>query len=425
MLKTDSRHINKGDIFIAVRGARVDGNNYVQKALDLGASLAVTDKTFNDASVITVPNTLKSLTRLGRYFRTRSNLQITIGITGSCGKTTTRNWIYSVLSKRYNVVQSMHNYNTMLGMALNFELLAYDTEIGIFELGTNSVGEILPLTKYIKPNIAIITNIYEAHIGNFSDIDELTNEKISVIDGMQRHGTLLYDGDCEFKDKILKKCFVKNITPISIGYSKNCDYKINICNNKINVTTKSKTYEYSLKILGRHYAYMSAMVIAVLEVMGLNAKQHIETIEDFAPLRGRGDINEYEYNEKKFKVIDETYNANPSAMLATLECLKQYSEHKVLVIGEMLELGNKSRMYHEKIVQKLVEFRNDKIYFIGSKELWQCIQKYARIKCFECISNEFISEILDAVQNGDILYLKGSRGVGLDKIISFIKCSSI
>ncbi len=420
MLKTDSRNINNRDIFVAIKGSHADGNNYVKDALKAGASMAVTEKTFNDPAVITVSDTVKSLSRLGHYFRTRSNLSTVIGITGSCGKTTTRNWLYSVLSKYNNALQSMHNYNTMLSMALNFEQLQYDTEIGIFELGTNSVGEIFPLTRYVKPNISIITNIYEAHIGNFKNIDELVNEKLSIIEGMQQHGVLLYDGDSEFKDKILNKCSINNVTPVSIGYNENCDYKVNTRRDITTITTKDNIYKYSLKTPGRHYSYISAIVVAVLEKMGLDVERYIDIIKNLVPLRGRGSVNEYKYSGKRIKVIDETYNASPSAVIATLDCLRQNAENKVLVIGEMLELGNKSLEYHEKIAQKLSEFSSNKIYFVGSKNLWGCIQKYTDIKCFERITENVITEILNNVQDGDILYLKGSRGIALDKILNSI-----
>lgn len=418
MLKLDSRQVTDGDIFIAIKGEHLDGNDYVQNAIDNGAVLAVTTREFNKFCTVTVPDTTKALIRLGRYFRKRVSPSIVIGITGSCGKTTTRNWIFKTLVSQSNkIVQSLHNYNTIISMPLNFEQLRYDTEIGIFELGTNSVGEILPLAKYVRPNIGIITNIYETHIGNFNDINELANEKISIIDGIRQYGTLLYDGNCQFKNEIIKRCTDRNITPVSVGFTQECDFKINIHGNSVTVTSPTNIYQYRLKIVIKHYAYMTAIVIATLEAMKLNVLNYLNAIETLTPLQGRGLITKYRYKGKTFTLIDETYNAGPSAMLSTLDGLMQYSNSKIIVIGEMLELGNKSLQYHTSVAQKLKEIKNCKIYFIGSKSLWQTMQTYADVECFEAVTNSIVNKVLSTLQNGDILFLKGSRGIRLEQFI--------
>ncbi len=423
MLKLDSRKVTVGDIFIATKGEHTDGNNYVQSAIDAGAKLAVTDRNFDDARTITVPNTTKALIRLGCYFRARANLYAVIGITGSCGKTTVRNWLFRTLvSQSKNIIQSLHNYNTMISMPLNFEQLQYNTEIGIFELGTNSVGEILPLAKYVRPNIGIITNIYETHIGNFKDINELANEKVSIIEGIHKYGILLYDGACQFETEILKKCIERNITPVSIGFTNKCNFKINIDGKQVTVTSSKSIYKYKLKIMMKHYAYMSAIVIAILEKMELDVEKYISAIENLTPLQGRGIISKYKYNGKIFTLIDETYNAGPSAMLGTLEGLKQYNNRKVIVIGEMLELGDKSQQYHAKVAEKLNEFNNCKIYFIGSKSLWQLLQSYTHVECFEHVTAEGINKVLNVLQDDDILFLKGSRSIKLEQFIGYLQC---
>lgn len=424
MLKLDSRQITVGDIFIAIKGKHTDGNNYVLNAIEAGAELAITDRKFDNNCAVTVSNTIETLIRLGRYFRTRANLHTVIGITGSCGKTTVRNWIFKTLtSYSENVVQSLHNYNTMIGMPLNFEQLRYNTEIGIFELGTNSIGEILPLAEYVRPNIGIITNIYETHIGNFRDISELADEKISIIDGIRQYGTLIYDGNCQFESEILKKCKERHIMPVSVGFSNKCNFKIDINGNQVTITSPKHIYKYQLKIIIKHYAYMTAIVIAVLEIMKFDVLKYICAIENLMPLQGRGIVKKYNHNGHTFTLIDETYNASPSAMLSTLEGLKQHNNRKIIVIGEMLELGNKSQQYHLKVAKKLNELNNCKLYFIGTKTLWPIVQTYTDIKCFEYVTVNVINKVLDILRDDDIFFLKGSRSIKLEQFINHLQCS--
>ncbi len=420
-IQLDSREVKLGDIFIAIKGQNNDGNKYALDALQNGASLVVVDDTnyitASSNKILYVKSSIEALKYLGKYYLDNSNIKTLIGITGSCGKTTTRTWVNYILSKSFETCASIRNYNTMLGLPICLSNIQPTTQVGIFELGTNNIGEINELSTYLNPNIGIITNIYESHIGKFKNIEELANEKISIINGIRNNGLLLYDGDCQFCNLIIEKCKMKNITPISIGFSNNCHYKVQYNTNLVQVNN----IKYSIGTIGKHYAYISAIVIALIENLGLDINYYLKYFKDLKPLNGRGIYKEYKYNNKQFILVDDTYNASPSSMNASLEILQQFNNSKIIVIGEMLELGNYSEYYHNKLAETLNNIENTKIYFIGNRNLHEIINKYNKIECYEELDENIIKNILNNIENNNILFLKGSRGIKLEKILEYVK----
>ena len=184
-IQIDSREVKPGDIFVAVRGSHDDGNKYAMDAINRGASLAIVDDPkyigINNEKILYVKSSIDELKCIGTYYLNNSNIVTWIGITGSCGKTTTRTWIDYILSKHIKTCSSINNFNNMLGLPVCLSRIEPRDKIGIFELGTNSFGEIHELSTYLNPDIGIITNIYESHIGMFSSYEELAQEKISII----------------------------------------------------------------------------------------------------------------------------------------------------------------------------------------------------------------------------------------------------
>lgn len=423
-IQLDSRQVKHGDIFVAIKGKNEDGNKYAIDALNNGASLAIVDDisyiNSNNNKILYVKSSIEALKYLGKYYLNNSNIKTIIGITGSCGKTTTRTWIDYILSKNIETCSSIKNFNTMLGLPVCLSNIKSSTEIGIFELGTNNYGEMHELSTYLNPNIGIITNIYESHIGMFNSIEELANEKISVIDGIRKCGYLIYDGDCIFSSKIIEKCKLKNIKHVSIGFNNNCDYIVNYNLDKIIINHKSKSIEYEMGIIGKHYAYISAIVVALIDILGLDINYYLQYFNELKPLEGRGMHKKYIYNGKQFTVIDETYNASPSSMNAALEILKQFNNKKIIVIGEMLELEKHSEYYHNKLADTLKNINNTEIYFIGNKNLHNIINKHNNIKCYEKVNEEVIEYILSRIDNNNVLFLKGSNGINLKRFINYL-----
>ena len=427
-IQLDSRQVKSGDIFIAIKGKNNDGNKYAIDALNNGASLVVVDDisyiNSNNSKILYVKSSIEALKYLGKYYLNKSNIKTIIGITGSCGKTTTRTWIDYILSKNIQTCSSIKNFNTMLGLPICLSNIKPSTEVGIFELGTNNYGEIHELSTYLNPNIGIITNIYESHIGMFASIEELANEKISIVDGIKDGGYLIYDGDCKFSNKIIEKCKSRNIKPISVGFNSNCDYVVNYNLNKIVINHRSKSINYTIETIGKHYTYISAIIVALIDIIGLDVNYYLKYFNELKPLEGRGMHKLYKYNDIQFTVIDETYNASPSSMNASLETLKQFYNKKIVVIGEMLELGKYSEYYHSKLVDTLQTLQNTTIYFIGNKNLHNIINKFNNIECYEAVNEDIIKHILNKIENNNVLFLKGSNGIKLKSFISYLNDNS-
>ncbi|MBR1944192.1 MAG: UDP-N-acetylmuramoyl-tripeptide--D-alanyl-D-alanine ligase [Alphaproteobacteria bacterium] len=423
-IQIDSRKVKPGDVFVAIKGQHEDGNKYAVDALNNGASLVIVDDSKyinnNDKRIVYVKSSIEELKRLGKNYLNHSNIKTLIGITGSCGKTTTRTWIDYILSKNIETCSSIENYNTIIGLPICLSNIKPSTSIGIFELGTNSYGEIHALSTYLNPTVGIITNIYESHIGMFSNFEELASEKISIIDGIKNSGLLLYDGDCNFANIIENKCKERNIKPISVGFGNNCDYKVEHSNNEIIVQHNKISIKYQIDAIGKHYAYISALIVALIDSIGLDINYYKKYFNELKPLGGRGIHKQYQYNNKHFTVIDETYNASPSSMIANLEVLNNYDSKKVIVIGEMLELGQYSEKYHNKIADVLSNIQNKTTYFIGNRNLHKIMNKYNNVICYTKISTNIVENILNTVNNGDILFIKGSHSIKLDLFIKYL-----
>lgn len=417
MIQFDSRKIQPGDIFVAIKGAHVDGNDYIKEALNRCASLIVANKKYPISNLIYTDNSVISLQRLGKYYKQRAKL--IIGITGSCGKTTTKEWVKLILSKQCRVCATTNNANTLIGLCASLSLMQYGTDIGIFELGTNKPGEIYSLSQYLHPQIGIITNIFESHIGNFASLNDLINEKVSLIRNIRKHGYLLYDGDSVAKDIIISLCKQYRILPMSIGFSANCDFYIKKYQDEIIFVHNNNEITYNISAKGKQYAFISAYIFAVLKL--LNLKINLQEFNCLSPLEGRGIVKKYVFNNIKFNVIDDCYNANPSSMKAGLGTVNTFTNRKILILGEMLELGTLSTYYHSKINDIIPTIDNSIAFFIGNKNLWPIM--HACIKCYESVNERVIQEIIKCVQNEDVVFLKGSHSIGLQKFIEVLNTS--
>lgn len=423
-ISIDSRTLKPGNMFIAINR----GHEFVGNALNSGASSAVIDdiRYAVTGRTILVENTTEFLKRIGRTVKNRVSPSKLIAITGSVGKTTTKTWLNSILSRRFNSFCGIGNYNTIYGVPISLSLLEPDIEFGIFEMGSNHPGEISELSRYLEPDIGVTTNIYESHIGNFGSKASLAKEKISIVDGIKPGGTLIYDGDSEFRTDIENAAIAKRLRGVSVGFSRNCDFSVSCGRGNVTLNTPVGTVEYSLQFSGKHYAYMSAIVVAILYSVGLNVHEYIPFLKDLTLLDGRGSIKKFEYNGKVFDVIDDSYNASPSAMFSSLDVFKSMpAKSKIAVIGQMGELGDYSEYYHGLVAEKFGSSDLDTVFFIGDENLWNTIRRHVTATCFDVLNDTSIGKILESVDDGSIILLKGSHSVGLNKILKYLKCSIV
>ncbi|MDR1609827.1 MAG: UDP-N-acetylmuramoyl-tripeptide--D-alanyl-D-alanine ligase [Holosporales bacterium] len=417
----DSRQVTGGELFIAISA----GNAFVVDALANGAVMAIIDDAMYMVAgkTVLVSDSLEALKAIGSYIKIEAAPTLLVGITGSVGKTTTRQWLHSALSKKFNVVSSMRNYNTKYGLPICLTTLESTTNFGIFEMGSSNPGEISELSTYLNPDVGVITTICEAHIGKFGSMPEIIQEKISVIDGIKKGGVIVCDGDLECAGMIKERAYLRGISTISVGFSPACDFRIKSVRGKVvELATPAGSVEYQIASVGRHFAYMSACVVATIYAMGLEPQDFLEYFSDLKPMDGRGVSTQYVMDWVEFTLIDDSYNASPTAVLAALEALDTLdAPSKIVVLGQMQELGEHTVHYHKLVAERLHEMNLQRVFFIGEASLFDTMCSIGPTICFEVADDVAAHAVLQSVQNsGSVVLLKGSRSVALDRIASYI-----
>ncbi|MDR0553095.1 MAG: hypothetical protein LBG13_03320 [Holosporales bacterium] len=376
----DSRLIKEGEVFFAINS----GADFINDAIAKGASFVVEE------------NALGVLLEYGQYTRSLSKAKI-IGITGSVGKTTLKFWLSSVLGHKHKTLAGIRNYNTICGIPVCLSMLERDHEYGIFELGSNHRGEIKELAEYLKPDIAAITNIAPAHIGNFGSLEEIANEKISIVEALSAGGIVLFPIDMPYKERLASLAKSKNITAIPFE-------------------------EFHVPHLPRHYHSLCGAILAIIEVLGLESDKYVPFLEELSPLRGRGEIAMYSCDNRIIEIIDDSYNASITSMEAAIDFLNSYNSknRKVAILGEMGEAGEFSFEFHKRLAEKSQNSGISKLIFIGSADFF-AIFKERGFETFEKADNETVNKILRILKDGDTVLIKGSRSVKLENIINVLQ----
>lgn len=400
-IKTDSRKINKGDIFIALKGKNYNGEDYIDSAIENGALACIVENNINE-KCIRVSNTSESLFLLGRYMRRLYNIPL-IAITGTNGKTTTKDLLSYVLSSKYNVLKNEGNKNNLIGVSDTLFNLNKNKDIIVMELGSNHIGEISYLSKMCEPNIGIITNIGSSHLGYFKSKKNIFKEKTSLLDGM-KDKKLILNGD----DKYLKKVY-----GYKCGLNKNNDliaYDIKEYINyiKFNIFIDDE-YEVVFNNPGKHFISDILLVIKCCLLYGIDIETIIDKIGSFKLTDKRMNIIKLEENI----LINDCYNSSLESLIAGINYLKNIEEKKILIIGDILELGKYSKRIHKKINKELKKIKNKEVYTVGYYSI------YIEGKHFNKVEELIDYFSINKIGNGWI-YVKGSRRINLDKFIDFV-----
>lgn len=415
-IKIDSRKVEAGDIFIAIKGKYQDGHKYIDDAINNGATVIVVedDVTVENVIVIKVVDTKKALLDLASLIRTKHIDTPLIAVTGSVGKTTTKELIYEILSTEYNVLKNEGNLNNHLGLPLT--LFNYTNEdVIITEIGMNHLGEVNNLSICCKPDISVITNIGSSHIGNLGSKKNILRAKLEIVNGMQ-DGLLLVNGD----DKLLRKIICvdnNNVDVIKIGTRPDLDFcayniKTYFEKTKFNIYYNGEKHEFTFNIGGKHL--INNVLIAIY--IGLLFEIDIEKIKDavynFKPAPSRMNIILKNTN----LIIDDCYNSSYESLKGVLKQIQLNKKHKVLIIGDILELGKYSKRIHKKIGRILKKIKDKEVYLIG--ENVSCIKnkKYAYFNNVD----DFIYHIQGKKFENSIILLKASRAIKLEKVKDYI-----
>lgn len=408
---TDTRSIEQNSLFICIKGENFDGNIFSKNALNEGASHVIVDNpAYYDAELpmTLVQDSIKFLQDLANHHRNQFSIPV-IGITGSNGKTTSKELINAVLSKKYNVLATTGNLNNHLGVPFTLLRLTKEHDIAIIEMGANKFKDIEELCAIAAPNYGIITNIGKAHLEGFINFEGVIRTKKEMYESVEKNkGKIIVNSD----DEILLANLPKSVSTVSYGTSKNAKVSGELINLSPFVEMTWKTDNYSSSILqtqmvGKYnfYNYLAAAAFGI--EFGVEPVKISEAIQEYTPTNNRSQVKKTDQNT----LILDCYNANPTSMKSALESFAMIeTEAKRFIIGDMKELGTDSTKEHAKIIE-LIEALNLKGYTVGSE--------FAQFKSDSVIlnftSNEAIkNHFAESPINDHLILLKGSRSIGLE-----------
>ena len=442
----DSREVKEGDVYVALKGEKFDGNDFCLDAIDNGAKVCIVSKDItaeendeikkSNVTIIQVLNTLKALQEIATYKRMQYNIPV-VAVTGSVGKTSTKDLIASVVSQKYNTLKTKGNYNNEIGLPLTILGLT-DEEAMVVEMGMNHFGEIRKLTNIAKPTVAVITNIGTAHIGNLGSRENILKAKLEILEGLQgktvvinNDNDLLYKWANENKDKYNIITYgIKNkskymSTDIK-SFEDKSEFKV-VCEKNESISDSKQDVNMALKqdiitaeeeginnkivtvpVGGEHFILNSLCAIAVGEYLNVPTKKIISGIANLELTKKRMEILT---SKAGATVINDTYNANYDSMKAAITYLKEIkNKRKIAVLGDMLELGDYSKELHEKVGEEVDE-SIDILITIG-KEAKYIAEKSKAKQIIECKDNEEAIEKLKEIQTkDDAILLKASNGM--------------
>lgn len=411
-ISTDTRNIAKGSLFFALKGDNFNGNNFAKKALENGASYAICDeKIDSDSRIIIVENVLETLQKLAIHHRNTLKIPI-IGITGTNGKTTTKELLYTILKTKYSVLATHGNLNNHIGVPLTLLSITKQHEMAIIEMGANHIGEIADLCKISKPNYGIITNIGKAHLEGFGSVGGVIQAKRALYDYViNNQGKLIVDSDNELLMKLSENA---NRFLYGEKHGKVVG-KISINAPQISILVKENNTHIHTKLVGSYNLKNILAAIATGRLFNVDMDTIANALSSYQPQNNRSQL----IKGKNNTIIMDAYNANPSSMIESLNNLQNIPHNnKVLILGDMLELGTESASEHQKIVDKINEMDLNQSILIG--ESFSKIQKPDTIQTFQSTADAILFLEKKPISNALIL-VKGSRGLKLENVLPYIE----
>ncbi|MEM7170736.1 MAG: UDP-N-acetylmuramoylalanyl-D-glutamyl-2,6-diaminopimelate--D-alanyl-D-alanine ligase [Pseudomonadota bacterium] len=423
-ISIDTRSLVAGDLFIALQGPKFDGHDYVAQAFEKGAAAAMVHRTIegleNDAALLMVDDTLGALWRLGAAGRERSKARF-IAVTGSVGKTSTKEALKNCLSAQAPTAASPGSLNNHWGVPLSLARMDQNATYGVFELGMNNPGEILELARLVRPQIGLITNVEAAHLGNFESIGAIADAKSELFQAMDRDGVAVLNRDHPLFHHLRDKAELAGVTKL-ITFGQHQDSTIRLLNHTLELDGSSveadvggKEIHYHVGAPGWHWVTNSLAVLAASFAAGADAATAGRSLADLEALKGRGARHVIPYDSGSFTIIDESYNANPASMRAAISLLGQADPaangRRVAVLGDMLELGPSSGYLHRKLSEPLREAEVDLVYCCGPEmeKLYRALPK--RLQGGHCPnSQELAPMVIEGLEVNDVVLIKGSLG---------------
>ena len=430
----DSRTIRPGDLFIAIKGPSLDGHEFVGAALRAGAAGALVAKRGagmrGDSRLIVVADTMAALHDLARAARRRARARI-LAITGSVGKTSTKEMLAGTLGAFGASFASGGNLNNQWGAPLSLSRMARDSEFGVFELGMNHAGEISPLAKLVRPEIAIITWVSDAHLEFFASVEAIALAKAEIFDGLQPGGIAVLPADNDHFELLSRLASRQGAAVISFGAGAKADCRLIECRvtpagNEIAADIRGRRVWYRMAIPGRHQAINSLAVLAAISALDLEIEPAVAVLASIPPLAGRGKRETVRLPAGDIELIDESYNASPASMRAALGVLASLPRHKngrrIAVLGDMREMGESGPDHHRSLAADVIAAGVDCAFLVGPlmRQLHDALPGSMQRR-HEPDSSSMIAPLTLSLRAGDLVLIKGSLGTRMAPLVEAVR----
>ncbi|MEX0351519.1 MAG: UDP-N-acetylmuramoyl-tripeptide--D-alanyl-D-alanine ligase [Paracoccaceae bacterium] len=422
----DTRTIEPGDLFVALKDVR-DGHDFVAQALEKGAAAALVSRVpegvAEDAPLLIVDDVLHGLEDLGRAARARTGAKV-VAVTGSVGKTSTKEMLAQMLGDQGETHASVASYNNHWGVPLTLARMPRDTEFAVIEIGMNHPGEIAPLARQTRPHVALITTVAPAHLEAFESVDDIAREKAAIFDGLPHNGIAIINADIKQADILRGKADEVGARVLTFGRNAT-DFKlVELETDGTSTMAKANIYGsvlgYKIHSPGTHFAMNGLGAILASAALGADLIQAITALKDWVPYHGRGTRRKMELPTGGIiQVLDDSYNANPASMASALEVLgATKGRRRVAILGDMKELGPMAEAFHADLADLDAMENVDKVHCIGPlmKALHDALPDDKRGEWTEA-SAEMVPLLPDLIEGGDIVLAKGSLSMGLAQIV--------
>ncbi|HEY4070697.1 MAG TPA: UDP-N-acetylmuramoyl-tripeptide--D-alanyl-D-alanine ligase [Sphingomicrobium sp.] len=421
----DSREVGPGDLFVAMPGTVHDGHKFVEAAFAAGAAGAIVSQPVGGPHVL-VEDTFAALQELGRASRERSRATI-LGVTGSVGKTSTKEALYAALNRNRpgRVHRSVKSYNNHTGVPLSLARMPRDAVFAVLEMGMNKKGEIAALTRQVRPHVAIITAIAPAHIENLGSEEAIADAKAEIFEGLEPDGVAILPNDTAHRDRLVKAARRRADRIITFGTGDADVHAIHAVSadtggSLISAALLERELTFTISQRGEHWVSNALAVLAAVEAVGEDVAVAALALADLGGLKGRGERHMLEIDGGELLLIDESYNANPASMAATLKSLgaEKDATRRIAVLGPMRELGEHSGALHAALAPAVQDAQVDRLILIGD-EMRPLAEKVVGIISYDLVEDvdEATDTLMRAVRPGDAVLVKASNSVGLAKLV--------
>ena len=421
----DSRKVEQDFLFVATVGERVDGHSFIEQVYEKGALCVICEKAPENpkGAYILVESSFQALKDVARFYRDSLVIKV-VGITGSVGKTSTKEFIASVLATHYKVVKTEGNFNNEVGLPLTVLRIEEDTEVAVLEMGISDFGEMHRLSEIAKPDICVITNIGQCHLENLGTRDGILKAKTEIFDFMKEDGSICLNGD---DDKLITVKNVKGKQPVFFGrneqhaiYATDCENQ-GLYGSKAVIHREGRCFEATIPLPGEHMIYNALAATAVATMLGLSDEEIQKGIASVEPVGGRSHV----IREEHVTIIDDCYNANPVSMKAAIDLLSMANSRTVAILGDMFELGSNENTLHYEVGAYAAEKGIDVILCIGnlSRNMYEGALAVddSTSKSYYFVDKVALLEQLGGLlQTGDFVLVKASHGMHFEELLNKI-----